>query len=357
MKKIVSLLKAIMSQDMDLFRIKTKKGGKKIGSTIAIALLLMFSLASFPIMFMGQLPPNLRYITIIIFITGITVLTTIESIYKSSSILFDSKDSDLLFSLPINKKDILLVRIIKLLIFQLAYNTIFILPTFIIYALYENPTTSYYISMIIILLVLPIIPTIIGGIIGYLIKKASNRFKKKKIIETIFTTSLLLGVFYFSFEMENIVMKIGANAANIERIIETIYYPIKLYTNLIIKFNIKDLVLILLINIISLILFIYLASISYFKTSSKSNESLNINKTSKIKTKQTSQLKALIKKELKRFFSSTVYIVNAGFSVVLVLISTIILTINYKGLITTIANQYGITVNETSLIRDRKSVV
>ena len=42
-----------------------------------------------------------------IFIILVTILTFMEGIYKSQGILFDAKDNDLLFSLPIKKSQIL----------------------------------------------------------------------------------------------------------------------------------------------------------------------------------------------------------------------------------------------------------
>ena len=109
MKKLVSLLKATMSQDMNLFRIRTKNESKtrKMVLPIFLFLVVMFSIGSYAAMFAEQLEPmNLTYIILTMFIMLTSLLTLIEGIYKSQGILFEAKDNDLLFSLPITKSKI-----------------------------------------------------------------------------------------------------------------------------------------------------------------------------------------------------------------------------------------------------------
>ena len=61
------------------------------------------------------------------------------------------------------------------------------------------------------------------------------------------------------------VLDITQNANSINEVITKIYYPAGLYINLIQNFNILDLVILFAINIIPAILFVYVASIFYFK--------------------------------------------------------------------------------------------
>ena len=103
-----------------------------------------------------------------------------EGIYKSQGILFEARDNDLLFSLPIKKSQILLVRIIKLLAFQFIYNLMFILPAFVIYIYFERPGINFYLISLLMSLLISIIPTIVSSILGYMVKLVSSKFKSKK---------------------------------------------------------------------------------------------------------------------------------------------------------------------------------
>ena len=135
MKKLIYLLKAAMSQDMDMFKYKTKASDsrtKQIIFPIMLSLIVMFAVGVYAEMFALEFSKvNLTYIMLTLFIIFTTILTLVEGIYKSQGILFDAKDNDLLFSLPIEKSKILFVRIFKLLSFQFLYNALFMIPAYV----------------------------------------------------------------------------------------------------------------------------------------------------------------------------------------------------------------------------------
>ena len=119
--KTISLLKAILSENMNLFNYQTKKNSKKITKVlipIFLFIIVCFSVGIYAFA-LGELlhKVNLTYIMLSIFIASVSMLAFIEGIYKSQGILFEAKDNDLLLSLPIKKSTILFSRIFKLLIF------------------------------------------------------------------------------------------------------------------------------------------------------------------------------------------------------------------------------------------------
>ena len=341
MGKLRTLLKATMSQDMSLFKIKSKNESKfnKIILPTVLALIVMFSVGSYAAMIAEDLVKyNLTYVILTIFIMFTSLLTIIEGVYKSQGILFDAKDNDLLFSLPISKTKILFTRIFKLITFQLLYNSLFMLPAIIVYAMYTKPNISFYLLSLVMLILLPIIPTIVSCIIGYIIKGITSKFKTRNIMQVILTSIMLLFIFYASFNVQGLIANIAQNANSINEVITKIYYPAGLYINLIQNFNGLDLIILLAINIVPAITFIYIASIFYFKIISKLAEKGNntkkiSNKYNNKTIKVRSQLSALISKEIKRFFSSPVFIINAGFGIVLVLVATIAISINFDGFV------------------------
>ncbi len=342
MKKLLSLLKATMSQDMSLFRIKARNESRarKIVLPIVLALLVMFSVGSYVAILAEELAPShLTYIVLTIFIIVTSLLTIIEGVYKSQGILFEARDNELLFSLPITQSKIFFIRIFKLITFQFLYNSLFMLPAIIVYAIYEKTNVSFYLISTVMLVLLPIIPTILGCIFGYIIKGLSAKFKARNIMQVLFTSLILLGIFYVSFNMQGMVANIVQNANSIQEIITKIYYPAGLYINLIQNFNILDLVTLLAINIVPAFVFVYVASIFYFKINSKlgekgnGNKKVGVAKTTEKTYRVRTQLSGLIHKEMKRFFSSPVFMVNAGFGMVLMIAVTFALSINFDGMI------------------------
>ena len=357
MGKLLSLLKATMSQDMSLFKIRAKNESKvnKIILPIVLTLIVMLSVGSYAAILAEELATyNLTYIILTIFIMVTSLLTVIEGVYKSQGILFEAKDNDLLFSLPISKSKIFFTRLFKLISFQFLYNSLFMLPAIVVYAMYEKTNISFYIVSLIMLVLLPIIPTILACVIGYIIKGLASRAKAKNIVQVVLTTIMLLFIFYASFNMQGLIANIIQNANSINEIVTKIYYPAGLYINLIQNFNILDLVILLAINIIPAILFVYVASIFYFKITSKLGEKANNSKKvnwTKVKDKTfntKTQLSGLINKEMKRFFSSPVFIINAGFGLVLMVVITIAMSINFDGMINSLmqGEDIGISIDE-----------
>lgn len=333
MKKILSLLKAGLSQDMNMFQYNTVKNSnklKKVFFPIFLFGIVSVSIGAYAYMLAEPLHKvNLTYVMLSMFLTLVTILTFMSGIYKSQGILFDAKDSDLLFSLPIKRSNILFLRIFKLILFQYIYNLMFLLPAFIVYIIFERPGLSFYLISILMTILIPLIPTVVSSIIGYLVKTISSKFKAKKIIQTILSIIVFLIIYILSLRLNDFIENIATKATSINDMLTKIYYPIGAYIELITDFNILTLVKLILICIVPLIVFIYIGSKFYFKVVFNSKEISTKSKKLKetdLKEKKT-PLKALTIKELKRYFSSPVYMFNTCFGLILILVMSFFLFI------------------------------
>ena len=344
--KTLSLLKAVLTCDMNMFKYSAGKNAstkKKILLPVFLFLIVGYSIGYYAYMIGKPLHEiGLTYVMLSLFIFMVSIITIIEGIYKSQGILFECKDNDLLFSLPIKRSQILFVRIFKLILFQYIYNLMFLLPAFVIYIYFEHPSISFYIISFIMTILIPIIPTVISSILGYLVKMVSSKFKSKKIMQTI----LFMGIFFLSFNLNNFILNIASRASSINDMLTRIYYPVGAYTILIDKFDIMVFLKLLLINIIPFILFILLGGKYYFKIIEGSKESIvRKSKNKKEVYKKNSPIKALTIKELKRYFSSPVYMFNTIFGLLLVLVLTILLCIKGNSIIEMLISNEELNIN------------
>ena len=127
MKKLISLIKACMTSDMNVFKIKQKKDGKKnnLVLPIVVSLLIMFYIwSNSNVLFEKVAPLHLQILIFSMFILGISFFTVIEGVYKTGALLFNCKDDQLLLSLPIKRSTVLFVRIFKFYVFELIFNSI-----------------------------------------------------------------------------------------------------------------------------------------------------------------------------------------------------------------------------------------
>lgn len=327
MNKFFSLLKVTLKDDFSLFKINSKKSSKlsKIALPLFLTLMIFYSVGYYSVMMAEKLNPlHLTYIILTIWIVLVSVMTIIECIYKSQGILFDSKDNDMLMALPINKQMILAVRIVKLILFQIMYSGLFMLPAFAVYAFYVRPGVSYYLLSLLMLIMMPIIPTVVSSLIGAIIKNLSSVFKNKKAMQTILSLAFTFAIIYGSISLQGMGQSFIDNAPTINNVITSAYYPIKLYLNLITDFNVIDLIKLVGINLVFLIVFIYVLSITYFKVIQLNHENIR-HSNKKFKLTTSSPFTALVKKEIKKYFSSPTYVLNTMFGLAILLIGAVVL--------------------------------
>ena len=357
MKRFFSLLKAVMSQDMQIFNYKAKASSSnstKMLVPIILGIFVMYAVGTIYYPIAVELDKaNLMFVLLELAVAFPSLLAVMEGIYKSQGILFEAKDSDLLFSLPISKKDILLARVIKLYVFQFLYSLLFTVPGIAIYAYYKEPTAYFYVITAIMLVLFPIIPTIVGCMIGFLTKQISVKFKAKKAVQLVITFIFISFIMLASFNSKGIIEGIVDRADTIDTTIRNVYFPISAYIDLINEFDIFKFVLLIAINALFVTLFLGLASKKYFSVLSKSKENTK-SSNKKINVvdfdyKKKSVITSLLKKEFSKYFSSTVYMVNTLFSLVLLIIATVALCLNFDKAIDYIASG-DITAEEVATL-------
>lgn len=346
MKKLFSLIKATFSQNMDFFNYKSKKNSKnKLAFPIFLFLLVAISIGGYAELIAKPLHDvNLTYVLLTMFIFLVSVLSFMQGIYKSQGILFECKDNDMLFSLPIKKSTILFLRIFKLISFQYIYNLMFLLPCYVIYIYHEGLSLSFLLLSVLEFLLIPIIPTIISSLLGYIVMMISSKFKFKKIIQTILSIAIFLGIYYLSFNLDSFVNDIAGKATNINDMLSKLYYPIGSYISLINDFNLFTLIKMILVSVVPFIIFVLFGSKYYFSIIFKSSES-SVRRSGKVLYKSRRKVFSLCSKELRRFFSSPIYMFNSSFGLIILLVASILLSIKGKDVLSGIFKQYGISGN------------
>lgn len=336
MKKLISLIKACMTSDMSIFKIKQKKDSnkKKTGLMIAIAFFFMMSIWSYANMFFEKMAPlHLQEIVLSIFVFLVSIIVIGEGIYKTGPLLFNCKDDQLLLSLPIKRSTIFFVRVFKFYVFEVLFNALFIIPLIIAYIRWADTISyTFFITSAIMLLILPVIPIVLSCIIGTITSSIASRFKYKNIAQIITTTFLLIGIFYVSLNLDGFFNYLTKHATTLNDFITKIYYPAEVYAKLSTNFNIIDLLIFIGINIVLLISTILILSKFYFKINSRlkkvtTTEKVNINR---LTIKKKAITHSLIKKEFSTFFNTPVFIINAGFGLVLFIVVAIGISIKFN---------------------------
>ncbi len=319
MNRIRSLIKASMTEGMDVFNMK--KGGKGAKIAVAAGMFLAFFGWSvsmlIPLKAVGQETALLS-----MFVAVTTLLTLIEGIFKSGSLLFNCRDDDMLLALPIPRSRIVALRIFKFYVFELVFNSLYLLPAILAFVIFTNPGLSFYLVSVVMVLLLPVIPIAISCVIGALIIAFASRFKKHNLLSTLLAFVLMLGVMVFSFKASDITRNIGSYAGAISSTVNQVYYPARVYTELAGQFDLGKLLLFIAIHAGVILAVVAFIAALYFRVNSrvKSVSTSSSNEKVVFAKKTRRPFMALIRKEMNRIASSPTLMVNAGFGLVLFLV-------------------------------------
>lgn len=132
----------------------------------------------------------------ILFLMNFFILFT-KSVFESLNVLYFAKDLRVLLRMPIKSKDILHAKFLNMIISEYQMETIMLAVPMIVYGILTKVNFVFYIYMIIVLALLPIIPIMITSLIISIIMRFTNFIKNKNkvayitIIFTIIIASLL----------------------------------------------------------------------------------------------------------------------------------------------------------------------
>ena len=362
MKKLISLIKASMTEGMNVIKVSGKKKGKSsIILPLILTIYLMFAIGSGTGVIFDILSKDGRaHLLLPILAFSVSLLTIIEGVYKAGPLIFNCKDDDLLLSLPISRRTILFIRIFKFYVFELLFNSLFLFPIMLAYIRWaDNLTWTYFLTSFIMLLFLPIIPIVLSCFFGAISSSISSRFKHKNLMQIVTSMVWIIAILALSYKTENLLNYLIEHANSLNDLITKIYYPAGLYANLVTNFKILDLLKFISINIILLIISIYILSIFYFKINSRVKKVITNKNTIKknVKIKQQSKTKSLVKKELNTFFQTPVFIINSGFALVLFLLIVIMIVYKFDSVLPILTSkQSGLGLSK-DLIMDNLSII
>lgn len=254
--------------------------------------------------------------------TFCTLAGLVTNVFKASGFLFGAKDFDFLQALPISSKTVILSRFTTLYLMNLLLAACFILVPGIQYGVYEGSGLLYYISLLLLLAFAPVIPLIVSTVVGTALLAVSVRFRHKNLIMILLCVGLLVGFMGLGGSIEE--MDLPAFTSLSEMVLSMIYkiFPLaKLAYLAVCQGDFLWLAAFLLLNAAAGILFLILMEKVYKKlnTAVTAYESRAVFKMKKIKGH--SSFAALYRKELKRYFSSPIYVMNTAVGPILMVVA------------------------------------
>lgn len=252
-----------------------------------------------------------------------SVVGFFTTIYKAGGVLFDFKDYDLVMSLPVKTSHVVASRVLQLYGLNLFFTLIVMLPAGVVYALKMNPNALYYVLFLATLLCIPLVPIIAATIIGAMISWISSRFRGSRIISIVLTFAVIIAFMAGSFQLNGNGQLLADAGAQMADMIYKLYPLTAMYVDAVCSYRIGSFLLFVAISLIAFMLFAVVLG-SRFKAIHTGLTTSHTRSKYQMKSLQASTpFTALYKKELRRYFSSSLYVMNTSIGMILLLVMSI----------------------------------
>lgn len=240
------------------------------------------------------------------------------SIFNTYSSLYQAKDNDILLSMPIPTKYILITRLIGVYFMGWLYSSVVMIPTLIVYYIYGNANVMSIITSLLLYILITIFVLIISCLLGYVVAKISAKLKNKSLVIVIASLLFIFIYYYCYFEISNLITKLVSDSSATAKIIKSYVYPFYAMGMMGTGDVLSSVVFIVIV--LGLFLIEYgLLSHSFIKIVT-TNDTKTKQVKKNLKYQKNNKQISLIKKELKHFFSSPIYILNCGIGTLFMLI-------------------------------------
>lgn len=307
-----------------------KKRNQLIMIFVAFAILLVYVLGYIGLMSFLFVARGMGNVIPVFIASMITLVAFIFTIVKSSDMIFSLKDYEKTIVLPINPAAIVISRFLSVYIIDAVLSFAVMLPAALVYACFTTPGPMFYISILLGTVFIPLIPMTIAVALGSLGLAATSRMKHKKVFTTLlglfFSVGIIVVVTAFSFRGGDISTQQIANMGSSFFItFGNYYFPANLFSMAAVNGNILALIGFLALSIALFALLVFFVEKNFRRIcSSMVSQTAKRNFVMK-KLNSNSVFKAIFIKDLKRYFSSSIYVMNTLIGYILVLVVAIAL--------------------------------
>ena len=237
------------------------------------------------------------------------------SVFNTYASLYMAKDNDLLLSMPVPTGRILMIRLSGVFAMGLMYELIVMIPTLIVWFMTARPGAAGVIFSLLIPLVLAFFVLTLSCILGWVVALISGKLRRKNLIVVFLSLAFLAAYYYFYAQAYSMLAAILANPAGVGAGIRRALYPLY-QMGLAAGGNVLSMVVFTAIVAALFGLVFLVLQRSFLKLATANRGAARVKYREKA-AKSGSVRSALLRRELRRFLGSSVYMLNCGLGVVL----------------------------------------
>ena len=321
--------------ELNTFYFRDRRTGKNRGTAGTILFVLLFAavfllLASVfyaaadalgtPLLEAGQ---DWLYFSIMGLLS--VLLGILGSVFNTYAGLYRARDNDLLFSMPIPPAAIVTVRLLGVFSMGLLYSGVVWLPAAVWYWLAAAPGPAAVVFALLLLFLNGLLILTLTCLLGWVVALVGSRIRHKSLV-TVLLSLLFLGAYFYAYSRLNELLGlILQNLQGFSRLMRSRLWP--LY-QLGLAATGKGLPLLLyaaLTVCLALLLFLILSRSLLTLATTERGRKKEIYRGGRLRSSGLGA--ALLRKELRRFLSSPVYMLNCGMGILFLLVLAVLLPI------------------------------
>jgi len=309
-------------------RSKSRAGSRKTAVFSAIVmtaavLLLAYAVFYFVLIAQQLQKANAMHVLPELVMAMCTVMALFTSIYKVKGILFGFGDYDFIMSLPVRTVTVAASKLLMLYFTNIFFCVFLLLPAGAVYAYFETPGAWFYIAFVLLFPFVPLVPVVIAAVIGAAIHFVSAGFKHSNIVNLVVTLALFVGLMLVSFNTGNFFLNAAKIGGSLTAGFAKVYPLAGWYAKALFERSAASLLLFIGVSALAYLLFATAAA-SKFKAINTRLAAVAAKSNYRLKELNVSSaFAALYKRELKRFFSSTNYVLNSAVGILLFTIASV----------------------------------
>ena len=266
-------------------------------------------------------------------------LGALGSVFNTYQSLYLSKDNDLLLSMPIPVKALILSRLLSVYLMGLIYSAAVSLPAVIVSLIKTPVSAGTVFGGIIFVFLISVFVLTLSCLLGWVVAKISVKVKNKSFV-TVFISLLFIGGYYLLYyKAQNLIFEIVKNAAVYGSKIKASAYFVYL-CGMAATGDIKAVLIVTAVVAVLFCLTYRLLSHGFIKIAA-SSASIKRRKYVEKRYRKRKLDDALAAKEFKRFFSSPNYMLNCSFGTVFMPVAGVLLVIKRQAIANFLTDAYG----------------
>ncbi|MBQ4521721.1 MAG: hypothetical protein IJA10_02055 [Lachnospiraceae bacterium] len=257
-----------------------------------------------------------------------SIIILFFSFFKAGNVIFQMNSYEVLITFPVSKTAIVVSRFLSMYVTNLLLSFLVMIPGMVVYGIFVKPQWSFYLYSIMGTLFLPLIPLSIATILGAGIMTISSRMRNKSLAQAFLMILLTMVVMVGGMNVSNVPEQINQDALKdmirmAEEGIRKTYPPATWFAEAVNDGKVLKFLLLLMVSMLIFVFLVFVLQKYFFEVCSALREHSAKHNYQMGSLSTASPVKALWKKEVKRYFSSSIYVGNTMIGYLLMIVLSV----------------------------------